>query len=264
MSSVAAMFAVVFIIIPGTVASGDEVIVEELFDGPSASWLNGKSVSTFIITTGGDVDGLWDAKNNLGAWHQDGAVGDSVRVNSGAHIELGSYIDDARGTALGVFELSLEISELTDPDSGSSGFVSFGFAKAGPADNRPFFNVAEVAGRVTLTRRIEAEANTVIVYEGIGTGGTSASTTAALTDPQLFTIRLDLTAWDGATDFGTAAFYIGDSASGTQIGSTMDLDANTSSFPCIALTLEYAQGSIDNLKLIKVTQPAGPVVFLFR
>lgn len=149
MSSVVAMFAVALIVMSGTVASGVEVIVEELFDGPSTSLLNGKSVSTFIITTGGDVDGLWNAKNNAGAWQQNGAVGDSIRVNSGAHIELGTYIDDTRGTVNGVFELSLEISELTDPDAGSSGFVSFGFGKASPRTDRPFFNVADVSGRVT-------------------------------------------------------------------------------------------------------------------
>lgn len=250
-----AVFAVALVVMSGTTAHA-ALLVQEDFDGDGSN-LAGKTPDFFSgdITLGGDVDGLWDAKSN-GGWRRNGDVGVSTDVNTAAHIELGSYIDDARGTASGIFELSMEIAQFTDKDEASAGYISLGFSKASPADNRQFTN-SDVSGRATLTRRIEAEDNTVEVYTGKEAGGNTASTTDVLANPQLFTIRLDLTAHNGVDNWGTAAFYIGDSSSGTLIGgSALALDATNSSFPSIALTLLDAQGSIGNLRLEQVPEPA--------
>lgn len=86
-----------------------DLIVAENFGGLATDNLAGTTADTFapaIVTAGGSATWVGSA-----AFKADGSVVDGF--SRSVHLNLGSYINDAKGTPEGLFELTVTISETT-------------------------------------------------------------------------------------------------------------------------------------------------------
>lgn len=97
--------AAVFAISSALPASAAILLVSESFDGNSADNLNGTSAGTFSSAIG-DAGGssTWGANT---AFTADGGV---TLYRGSAHLNLGSYINDAKGQQNGIFVLQATVA----------------------------------------------------------------------------------------------------------------------------------------------------------
>lgn len=184
-------------------SSAATTIVAENFGGTGAD-LNGTTAETFatgITTAGGSSTWVADA-----VFNDDGSlVGGN---NQSGHLNMGTYINDSKGTATGKFTLSVTINSVP-----LNRWAGFGFFVANaPATNDTFTN-AGAFGSATIIYRETGE------LDGFAGPGTTTPVDGpdGQTGAQLLTIVLDLTTHDNITDFGTVSFYQGD-ATGTLMG----------------------------------------------
>jgi hypothetical protein len=122
---------------------------------------------------------------------QDGAAyGNNTKV---VYLSLGSYIDDAKGTGVGTFELTSTLSTNGAQRGASYNFLSFGNVSS-PAAATDSHAIGSIG--------INAQADSVAYSYGPGMGAVSTTNTAI--DHHVVTIALDVTptSYDGATKFG--------------------------------------------------------------
>ena len=218
------------------------VIVAENFDG-SATGLDGKAADTFdgAITTAGGVN-TW---GSTGLYLRDGTVNSHTSsVNRSANLDLGSYINDTKGNANGLFDLTMTVTE-TGTLNGEILTLGFSnFASGGMTTGADF----EVRGGVAT---IGLRGNGIVdMWAGSGTsngvdGGTSVASTRTLT------ASLDLTTWDGSTDYGTVTWS--DNIVGT-LGA-FDFTADTDFNYILLSSRENPSGTFDNLTLTQIPEP---------
>ena len=119
------------------------VIVAEDFGG-SGGALTGTTANTFasgITAAGGSSTWVADP-----GFLDDGSVSVSRRA---AYLNLGSYINDAKGTANGKFDLTMTISETT------GAWISLGFSTLNTPATTFDFTGAEVPGLGTIVYRCQ-------------------------------------------------------------------------------------------------------------
>jgi hypothetical protein len=202
------LLAVVMAVVLTAVSANAEVIVAENFGGNGSGGLAGTAADTFssgITTAGGSA-----------TWAADSGFLDngSVNVNKkAAYLNLGSYINDTKGTANGLFELTLTISETT------GSWISVGFGQENtPSTDRDFTGGTVVGPAPTLT----TNGLGTIIYRAQTSspageldmfGGPSNQNVVdgpdGNTGSRTLTVGLDLTpsgGYDGTTNFGTVTW----------------------------------------------------------
>lgn len=216
-------------------------IVTESFGGDDTD-LNGTTADTFAsgITSAGGSN-TWAARPL--AFQSDGDVVSVGGLDSTAYLDMGSYINDAKGTAAGLFTLSATLSPTT-----SGSWVSLGFFSS-PATTNAF----TATGLGSIIYRSTGELD---MWGGVGTGTGAVDGPDAQTGDQLLTIVLDLTTHDNATDFGTVTWYQG-TTGGTELGSYAYLADN--SFDAIGMSSSHnTNGGVSGLTLDDLTAVPEP------
>ena len=182
------------------------VIISESFGGLSSANLTGTSTDTFaagITFAGGSA--TWMASTDYKA---DGSV--TTRRQS-ASLNLGSYINDAKGTATGKFILQ---ATMAKPTRGSSidYWASLGFALENePSTGMAFNNLngtGVTTGYATMLYRT-TDLGDIDQYAGPGSTLPVALDDDGVLGTRTLTITLDFTpagGYDGETNFGTAYF----------------------------------------------------------
>lgn len=178
-------------------AQADILLIEENFGGSGTDALNGTTADTFnsAITTASGSS-TWQAEPDAYK-----ANGDIVKgPDSGsAFLSLGSYINDAKGTANGKFTLTTTIAQPHSNFWVSSGFFNNSASVTG--------NWTNSGGLATSVNRIDGSTGSDH-YQGPGTGG-SVFQAGDLTGTVTFTTTLDFTpggGYDGSSNFGTVTF----------------------------------------------------------
>ncbi|MFK7788319.1 MAG: PEP-CTERM sorting domain-containing protein [Phycisphaeraceae bacterium] len=224
--------------IAGAASAG--VIVSETFVG--AGNLAATTAETFdagITTAGGS--NAWVGSIDF---KQDGSVAPpSGTGGSSAHLNLGSYINDAKGTALGKFDLTVTISETAGT------WLALGFGKTNtPASSGSFTFGSNGVGTIIY----RDNNNELDSFGGQGSAN-GVDGPDDLTGARTVTVTLDLTSYDGTTDFGTATFS--DSALG-DIGTFTYTSANN--FGSILLSqANGTTGTYSDLTLTQVPEPGS-------
>lgn len=223
-------------------ASGSTVIVAENFGGTGAN-LNGTTADTFAlgITT------------SLGSntWVGATSFKDNGIVNNGnnqnIYLNMGNYINATKGTANGLFTLSVTIS----PVNGT--WVGFGFF----VDNTP--------GTSTNFTSVDSPGAGFFIYRSTGTldGFGGPRSTNVVNGPtsqsgnQLMTIMLDLTpagGYNGTDNFGTVSFIQGD-ANTASFGSYTH--TNPISFGSIGFSAAgQSSGTLSGFQLTQIPEPS--------
>ncbi|MDQ8206320.1 hypothetical protein QEH52_02290 [Coraliomargarita sp. SDUM461003] len=241
-------------ITPGTAA----VIISDSFDGSSAVALNGQNATTFssdITTAGGSA--TWVAGS---VFRADGTLPGSGDVDASAALSVGSYINDAKGTANGVFTLTSTISQVAGA-SGANSWIGMTFFTGTYFKDDPLFKNNFAVG---VAIRRAAEGTTFFDYiQSPGSVGTSYVTTdwgAVGAADATFTTVLDLSGWNGTDSFGSIEFYLNGS-------STPDAVANlTSDYDFSLVGLSYnqnASGTVESFSLAQIPEPSFlPLVLL--
>ncbi len=220
------------------------VIVSESFEGLVTDNLNGTSADVFDAGITG-VTGNWVAATQYNA---DGSLAASSG-NGAAFLDLGDYINDSRGTANGIFTLQVTM-EITAGNANGE-WVSFGFLKTGISAGETFYDDAEGYG-TSLLRADDPEGNNNY-YVGPGTTG-SNSDPGILSGVQTFTVILDLSSWDGASERGNISFS---RDGGTTTDFYYDFGGNPD-FRYIGFTERSVVGAtLSNLTLTQVPEPSA-------
>lgn len=236
------------------------VIVQESFGGDGTGNLNATTLDTFdsaIVSAGGSD--TWRAATKetspgvfVWAFDDNGSVyGNHTMTdnNNSAAVNLGSYIDDAKGTSSGYFELTATISETT------GSWLSLGFSTltnpavlqtSGSPQN---FTSNGTEGIATMIYRASGE---IAAFAGPLTADGSGNT-AAQSGARTFTIALDLTTHNGVDDFGSVVFS--DSALGVIDSHSYTSDQDFGSI--LLSTANGSTGSYSSLSLTQVPEPAS-------
>ena len=242
---------VVGMALPGRAAT---ILVEETFSGDGTDDLPGNVVDTYydaaLTASGGSS--TWGGALNV---ETDGlAYGNNAKVT---YLNLGSYIDDAKGTANGVFELTATISDHPTQGGGASSYNFLSFANtAAPAPA----TTTHTIGSIGTTHD-----GATVAYSFENSLG-DLQTKASTIGPHTVTIALDLTAtyYNGSTQFGQIT--LSDSVEGTLGSSILTTDQ---SFAAISLILDGTFSTRTGVKYGALTlsqtipePPKGTVILL--
>ena len=224
----------------GVLTDINGIIVKEDFGGAGGP-LGGTDADSFfsgLTSAGGSA--TWVAS---GDFRDDGVV-NGVGAGSSAHLNLGSYINDAKGTDEGKFELTASVSETT------GAWLSLGFSTLTSPDIAQNFTNPNTNGIGTILYR---DANNELdMFRGprttMGVDGPND-----LTGTRTLTVSLDLTpagGYDGVANFGTVTWS--DSVLG---------DLGSATFPTEqdfgALLLSQASGSDGSYSGLSLLQPGA-------
>ena len=221
-----------------------ELIVAENFGGDNSP-LNGTTADTFdaAITSAGGSN-TWGAHPTF--IQSDGDV-DSANNDGAAFLTLGTYIEDAKGTATGLFTLAATLSKPTGP------WVSLGFWDSNPSATDAFSTGPDSFGHI-IYRGAGSNNGELDMYGGAATAN-GVDGPNGQTGDQLLTTVLDLTTHDGVTDFGTVTWYQGTAAPGNLLGSHAYTVDHT--FGAIGFSLaSNTEGHVAGLTLTAVPEPA--------
>jgi hypothetical protein len=218
-------------------------LVSEDFSGDSTTNLNGTTATTFssdIITAGGS-----DAWSAGSTFKEDGTV---AGYSGSAGLYMGTYIDDTKGTAAGLFTLSGTISNLT-----GSGWVGLTFYTQTLTTSKPVWSSNQGVG--VAIRRIGSGSSTEFTYFDKtpgGTGDTNTNWTDYGTGDVTFTVVLDLTDWNGVDNYGSLDFY----QNGTIAYST-EIDADYD-FSYVGFSASSSPtGTVSNFSLTQIPEPSS-------
>jgi hypothetical protein len=223
------------------------VIVSENFGGDGSGELNGTAADTFLpaITAAGG-SATWGAGTGI----LDNGVFNTIDQRA-AYLNMGSYINKAKGTAKGLFKLTMTISPTT------VAWISLGFG----VDNNPIttgnFTYAGTNGLATIVYRAQTPPATQGELDMWGgpSSGNAVDGPQPNTGNRTVTVTLDLTPanYNGTTIFGKATWS--DSVLGV-LGSYTYIVARN--FNSILITeANGSKGTVSNLTFSQEGQ-AGP------
>ena len=173
----------------------------------------------------------------------------SIDVNrNAAYLDVGSYLDDAKGTAAGKFELTATISET------GGEWVSLGFSTlSSPSTGFGMANEA-VSGFATIIYRGSGELD---MFVGPGAAGNKDGPDG-LSGTRTFSVTLDFTpagGYDGVAHFGTVTWTVSDLGVGSNLGTAFPLP-NESVRSILISGAAASTGMISSLALRQLS--AGP------
>ena len=224
-------------------------LVEHNFGGSSGTNLNGQSANTIDSTKITGVTGNWVAATEFKA---DG----SVTVGSGnlsarsTHLDLGGYIDAAKGTSMGLFRLTATYDVTIR-------WLSIGFSSLSAPATTGSFNDASVGGLGTMYAFTTTSGGALTLYTSdvLGAGNGQRGATGAYTNPLTLTIELDYRTWNGTTDFGSVTYFAGE----TQVHSFDFTSATGTMARSILLGTNHtsASGDYDHIILTQIPEPSA-------
>jgi hypothetical protein len=230
------------------------VIVSESFGGSNANSLDGTSADTFdaAILTAGGVN-QWQTISDVNYIRAGGDFSVPAGNSGSSLLDLGSYINDARGTASGKFILQASFTQTATAASGVG--LSFN-----PTTN--------------TSQRFWESSSAVAIYRGATNTGYDFGTINAgntfdggnFTGLTTLKIELDMTSWDGSTNYGLVNFY-----DPTDLGSiawTYNFTAadNTNGFTSInSIRIQYYGGnitdaSVSDFTLTQIPEPSSLIL----
>ncbi len=233
------------LILASTSANAAFIIVDEKFDG-TGNAISGTTAETFdsAITTAGGSD-TWTSSSYF---KDNGNYSGGPQPRS-ARLNLGSYLNDAKGTVTGKFDLTATIS------SGSVDWLSLGFRNSGSTNISNNFETFGGIGTMILQNNGDID-----MFGGVGNANEVAADDVTYSGPRTLTVSLDLTSaggYDGTSNFGTVTFS--DSVAGEFGSYTYTSDQNFQSILISSATGPGGglTGDYDALTLVQMPEPSS-------
>lgn len=215
-------------------------IVAENFGGNSTTNLAGINADTFaagITTAGGSATWVGSAQ-----FKADGSV--LSGFSRSVHLNLGTYINGAKGQSNGLFELKTTIS----PTTGT--WLSFGFSNSSAPS--AIGNFTDLGGLGTMAYRANGD---IDQWAGVGSGNERAPDDVLFTGNRTLTVTLDLRNHNGTNNFGSVSFS--DSVEG--VFGSYNYAANQN-FNSILLSTASTSGSYSALSLTQIPEPSAALL----
>jgi hypothetical protein len=241
------------VVLTSVSANAGYVIVAEGFGGDGTGDLTGTAADTFysgITAAGGSA--TWAANSGF---DDNGYVSAARKA---AYLNMGSYINDTKGTADGLFELTMTISQTT-----GASWISLGFGVENtPSTDKDMTNAANgtAVGTTTGLGTIIYRSLTsnpwgeLDMYGGAGSAN-NIDGPDNNTGARTLTVTLDLTGYNGTTNFGKVTWS--DSSLGTLGSYTYTVARNFGSILITAAGTTPTSGTISNLTLSQsIPEPA--------
>lgn len=246
--------ALLFGISPAVVQA-ELVLVSESFSGAGTAPLNGTSADFFhsgIVAAGGNS--TWFARTGSMQFNADGSISTAGTFDGTAFLQMGDYIDNAKGTAQGLFALELTIGDVT-----TGNWVGVGFQNTdNPSVTTMFadFNPGIGSGDTGLAWAGHNNSPDVgFFFAGPGDNGDSVptGTNVPLTaGSHTFTVFLDLRTHNGVDEFGTVSYAI----DGTLVPSSVFSFTEDHAFRTISIAQDNGgNGTLSNFSLTSVPEP---------
>jgi len=260
-SLLATIAAAVLLVVPQ--ASAAVILIEEKFGGLSSSDLNSTSADTFhsgITSAGGSA--TWVAATTFKA---DGSVTGSSDSRRSAYLNLGSYINAAKGTSTGLFTMQVTLAK---PDgTTNTHWITAGFAWQNNPNTGAWFNgttTAEgsTAGVATMMYRANGD---IDQYGGLATSNEVLANDTVFSGTRTLTITLDLTqagGYNGTNNFGKVTFGANTGAGNTyqQYGSyTYTSNTNFGSL-LLSMNNSTVGSGYDSLTLTQIPEPGAALL----
>ena len=224
---------------------GENILFQDDFSGLSTDALNG---TTPDVTQGATA---WVADAEYAADGSAAAASDNERL---AYLSFGSLLNDNRGSADAIYTLSVTL----DVTSGTSGqWGAIGFYNTATVTNN-FASGGVKQGVAWMLRRDNAQ---IRVFRGPGTADGLAELNAGpnnVAGQADLQVILDLSDWDGATNFGSVTYNakLSSAATFTEIA-TGELDALSSTFGSVGLGGGNVAAGISSFQLTQVPEPGS-------
>ncbi|MBT63298.1 MAG: hypothetical protein CML13_08830 [Puniceicoccaceae bacterium] len=166
--------------------NAETVLLFEDFSGDGATSLAGKTPETVASGLTGTT---WEAS---GSFFRDGGIDIGNRT---AFLGLGDFINDQKGDSDAIFEVSATI----DPLAGGGNWIAVGFYNGAVSVGQS--GVDNAMGVFLFRDNGEGDGyfDGSIVRDDVATG---------LTGAQTYGVTLDLSTWDGSTNFGSLTYTI--------------------------------------------------------
>lgn len=225
------------------------ILVQEDFSGLASSDLNG---------TAPDIGpGTWVSQAT--SIKADGST--SYAGNSLAYLSLGNLINDAKGTASGLFELTVT---LDHPTAGSWYSVGFGQPSA-PSTTSHFLSRNGVATIILRTSgELDMWAGNGFTPNGLYATGSSNAIDGpnGTAGPRTLTVELDLRDWNGTNNFGTVTYFdsqLGELGSYNYTNVAHSTSGNPETDPLFnSIMLSGSNGTVGNYSNLTLTQVPEP------
>ncbi|MEM7146872.1 MAG: PEP-CTERM sorting domain-containing protein [Verrucomicrobiota bacterium] len=231
--------------------TGATNVVVESFGGSSTDPLNGTTADVFAsgITSAGGSS-TWVAATTS-QFNADGSITPFSTFDGIAYLDMGSYIDNAKGTAVGLFRLGLTIAPATQGN-----WVGLGFTNVLPTSTSDMFLLPNPIGLGWGGyNRTPSQA---FFYAGPGNADL-APTLALGAGPHDFVVTLDLTTYDGITDFGHLSYSV-DGA--PLVGGDFSY-TSANQFRTIAISQDNAaNGTVSNFFLEQIPEPGSGLLMV--
>jgi hypothetical protein len=224
-----------------TAASAQIIIVGHTFDGDGTN-LAGDTVDT--VAAG--VATKWSASS---AFNRDGSIENpGSGVHRSAFLALGSVMNDAKGQADGIFTLTTVFSSLSSLTT-NSGWIASGLGEGTWDVTTSFASGTAGANGLASTMWDADPFGEVKVYDGPRTTG-SASIGTDNTGSVTFTTVIDLSGWNGSSNYGTVAYSFN--------GGTVTNSAFTANqtFDNLVVSAFATGGAISSIQLTQVPEPS--------
>lgn len=232
----------------GTVTSSAAVVLfQDNFSGLGSANLNGTTPDITQGTTAWVADTEYKANGT-------GTATPTTNVSIRGYLTLGGLIDDNRGNTDALYTLSATLN-ITSAGTDTL-WHGFGFwDEDAPAEN---FASSPSDGTAWMLRRANADLQTFLgprATNGLTETGASPSNVAGTVDLQ---IVLDLTDWNGTTNWGSVEYYGKLSAAPTyNLIANSELGATNSTFRAVGIGGGIANGDFDSFELSQVPEPGS-------
>lgn len=225
------------------------VLFQDNFSGVGSADLNGTTPDVTQGTTAWVADTEYNADGTGTATPTNAAIR--------AYLTLGGLIDDNRGSADAIYTLSTTVN-ITSTGTDTQ-WHGFGFWD----ENAPSENFASTPsdGTAWMLRRANSDLQTFLgprTANGLTETGASPDDVAGTVDLQ---IVLDLTDWNGTSNWGSVEYYGKLSSTSTyNLIASGELGTTNSTFRAVGIGGGSAAGDFDYFELSQVPEPGSLVL----
>lgn len=189
------------------------VIVQEDFNRTGGLHNKNATIFSSLVSAAGGSN-VWKARDGPTQFEADGNVSTTPTspTDGGAYLTLGNYINNTKGSSAGIFDLQITIGDITNGAVRDT-WTSIGFSTLNtPNINNDF---AKTMGIATGLFRNSGEVTYLGGPEGDGRlFPSNAELNPGNGIPVTIRINLDVSTYDGVSDFGKVTYFLnGDSTS---------------------------------------------------
>lgn len=221
-------------------ATASTVIVEETFGGAGGA-LDSSTAETFDAGIG--AAGGSSAWVSSDTFFDDGSVVVGTSAISSAYLNLGSYINDTKGSANGVFILTMTIGDVTG--SGNT-WLSMGFSALNEPSTTSHFLNQQGTGSIILRGSGELD-----MWGGPG-GSVAIDGPDGNAGDRTLTVTVDLSDYNGVDNFGSVTW------TDSQIAGVLASHDYASDVDFSSIYISEANGTLSTLSGLSLTQVPEP------